>query len=296
MTRQSVAGKVCIVTGAAQGIGFAVARALAADGASVVVADLGTRLDGEGSDSTRAQAAATRIREETGSGCIASTTDVRDRVQVDAMVDDVVERFGGVDVLVNAAGNLRTGSVLTATVDDLRATMGVHVEGMLNTMGAIGRYWQRSPAPTPTPERRIINLSSESGLLGDPDWAAYAAAKAAVIGLTLSAAVTVADLGATANVLIPQAATRMTDSIPMDALPDTEGDRWASGEFDPVHVAPLLVYLASQRSHRLNGAIVGGWGFEVHRYAPAKRARSLLSPGPWDLETLFARLPAALDW
>jgi NAD(P)-dependent dehydrogenase (short-subunit alcohol dehydrogenase family) len=291
MARQLVTGKVCIVTGAAQGIGFAVARALAAEGATVVVADLGTRLDGGGSDPALADAAAGRIHAETGSPCLASTTDVGDSAQVEAMIDYVVERFDRVDVLVNAAGNLRTGSVLTATVDDLSATMRVHVEGMLNTIGAVGRHWQQSPATG----RRIVNLSSESGLFGDPDWAAYAAAKAAVIGLTLSAAVTVGDLGATANVLIPQAVTRMTESIPMHALPDSEGGRWDSGEFNPAHVAPLLLYLASERSDWLNGAIVGGWGFEVHRYAPAERVRSLLSSEPWDLEKLFNRLPAALE-
>jgi NAD(P)-dependent dehydrogenase (short-subunit alcohol dehydrogenase family) len=290
MAHQLVPGKVCIVTGAARGIGYALARALAVQGATVVVADLGTRLDGDGRDATLAEAAAERIHEETGSPCAAAVTDVGEGGQVDDMVDDVVHRFGRGDVLVNAAGHLRTGSVLTATVNDLRTTMRVHVEGVLNTMTAVARHWQESPASG----RRVVNLSSESGLVGDPDWAAYAAAKGAVIALTLSAAVSLADLGATANVLVPQAATRMTDSIPRDALPDSEGSRWDTGEFDPGNVAPLLLYLASERSDRLTGAIVGGWGYEVHRYAPAKRARSLLSPGPWDLDTLFSRLPAML--
>jgi NAD(P)-dependent dehydrogenase (short-subunit alcohol dehydrogenase family) len=291
MAHQLVAGKVCIVTGAAQGIGYALARALAIEGATVVVADLGTRLDGDGSDATLAEAAAERIHAETGSPCLASGTDVGDGGQVEMMVDEVVHRFGGVDVLVNAAGNLRTGSVLTATVDDLRTTMRVHVEGVLNTTAAVARHWQGSPASG----RRVVNLSSESGLAGDPDWAAYAAAKGAVIALTLSAAVTLADLGATANVLVPQASTRMTDSIPRDALPDSEGSRWDNGEFDPENVAPLLLYLASERSEHLTGAIVGGWGYEVHRYAPAERVRSLLGTGPWDLDTLFSRLPGVLD-
>jgi NAD(P)-dependent dehydrogenase (short-subunit alcohol dehydrogenase family) len=286
MSPRVVAGKVCIVSGAAQGIGYALARALAGQGATVVVADLGTRLDGHGSDTTLALAAAERIQAETGTRCIGSATDVGDPRQVDAMVDETVERFGAVDVLVNAAGNLRTGSVLTATGDDLRATTRVHVEGALNTMAAVARHWQASPASG----RRVVNLSSESGLFGDPDWAAYAAAKAGVIALTLSAAVTMADLGATANVLIPQAATRMTDSIPREALPDSEGSRWDSGEFDPENVAPLLLYLASEQSGWLTGAIVGGWGYEVHGYALPKRVRSLVSTGPWDLDRLFTQL------
>jgi NAD(P)-dependent dehydrogenase (short-subunit alcohol dehydrogenase family) len=160
---------------------------------------------------------------------------------------------------------------------------------MLNTMAAVGRHWQTSAETG----RRIVNISSDSGLFGDADWAAYAAAKGAVVGLTLSAAPTVAELGATANVFIPQAATRMTASIPLDALPDNEAGRWAAGEFDPAHVTPTLLYLASDESSWLNGAVVGGWGYEAHLYSPAARTRSLFSAGPWDLDALFGRLPTA---
>jgi NAD(P)-dependent dehydrogenase (short-subunit alcohol dehydrogenase family) len=287
-----VADKVCAVTGAAQGVGFAIARALAAEGASVAVADIGAQLDGSGTDTEQATLAAERIRAETGAECIAAAADVGDRDQVEAMVARVVAEFGRLDVLVNAAGNLRTGSILTATADDLRATLRVHVEGMLNTMAAVGRHWQRSAADR-RPGRRIVNISSDSGLFGDAEWAAYAAAKGAVVGLTLSAATTVAELGGTANVFIPQAATRMTASIPMDALPDNEAGRWAAGEFDPTHVTPTLVYLASDDSSWLNGAVVGGWGYEAHLYSPPARARSLFSAGPWDLDSLFNRLPVA---
>jgi hypothetical protein len=112
------------------------------------------------------------------------------------------------------------------------------------------------------------------------------------VALTLSCADTLRPLGATANVFIPQAATRMTASIPLDELPDAE--RWETGEFDPAHVPPALVYLASDEAAWISGRIVGGWGYEVHLYSLPKRERSIFSPGPWDLDSLFARFPQAL--
>ena len=86
---------------------------------------------------------------------------------------------------------------------------------------------------------------------------------------------------------IPQAATRMTASIPLEQLPNP--DRWRTGEFDPAHVPPALVYLASDEADWITGQIVGGWGFEAHIYAKPRRRRSMFSPGPWDLDELFAR-------
>ncbi len=111
------------------------------------------------------------------------------------------------------------------------------------------------------------------------------------MGLTLSCAKTLARYGATANVFVPQAATRLTASIPREALPDPE--RWLTDEFDPEHVPPAAVYLASDEAHWVNGRIVAGFGYEVHLYALAARARSIYSPGPWRLDVLFDRFPRA---
>lgn len=285
-----VGGKVCLVTGAAQGIGFEVASALARHGAKVVIADIGASLDGTGGDPGRAEHAAARVRAE-GGACVAQATDVTDAGQADRAVDVAVEEFGRLDVVVNVAGTLRRGSVLETSLDDLRSAFAVHVEGAFHTTRAAARHWQAHPGE----HRRVVNFSSDAGLLGELDYAAYAVAKAAVVALTLSTAPAVAPLGATANVFIPQALTRMTMSIPMDELPDSDRSRWEEGEFDAVNVPPAVVFLASDAADHVTGQVIGGWGYEVHRYALAHRARTLRSDGPWDLRSLFTQITTLVD-
>jgi NAD(P)-dependent dehydrogenase (short-subunit alcohol dehydrogenase family) len=151
----------------------------------------------------------------------------------------------------------------------------------------VAAHWAASEGTN----RRLINFSSDSGLYGEGSYTAYAVAKAGVVALTLSCAETLRGHGATANVFIPQAATRMTASIPLEELPDSE--RWPTGEFDPAHVPPALLYRASGEASWGTGEIVGGWGYEVHLYSKPRRERSLFSPGPWDLDVLFDRFRQA---
>jgi NAD(P)-dependent dehydrogenase (short-subunit alcohol dehydrogenase family) len=284
--RPRLDGKVAIVTGGARGIGLEVARAFAREGARVVIADLGADLDGRGQDAGPAGEAAAAIDAEGGT-CVAMAVDVGDPDACDGLVAGTLDRFEKVDVLVNAAGNIRPGSVLDLELEDWDLTLRVHLGGALNTSRSVAAHW----ATVAGTGRRLVNVSSDAGLYGEGAYTAYAVAKAGIVALTLSCADTLRPLGATANVFIPQAATRMTASIPLDELPDTE--RWKTGEFDAAHVPPALVYLASDEAGWISGRIVGGWGYEVHLYSLPKRERSLFSPGPWDLDSLFTRFPQA---
>jgi NAD(P)-dependent dehydrogenase (short-subunit alcohol dehydrogenase family) len=282
-----LADKVAIVTGGAGGIGFHVASALAAEGANVMVADLGTRLDGTGHDESSGKTAVERIQSN-GGRCSFMLTDVADRASAQRLVESTVDRFGTVDVLVNAAGNLRPGGLLEMSPEDLDVTLRVHVGGTANTMRAALGYWIEHPGT----KRRVINVSSESGLYGDGPYAAYGAAKGAMIALSLGAADELAAVGATTHVFIPQASTRMTASIPADLLPEADSGKWSpDGEFDPRNVTPALLYLAGEDSGWLSGRIVGGWGYQVHLYSTSQRVRSLYSAGRWDLGELFTRIP-----
>ncbi len=283
--------KVAVVTGGGRGIGLHVAGALATEGARVMIADLGTHLDGTGRDESPAANAAANIQRN-GGECSFMMVDVADQDSAQRLVEATVDRFGSVDVLVNAAGNLRAGGLLEMGADDLEATLRIHVGGTTNTMRAVLRHWRDYPGA----RRRVINISSESGLYGDGPYVAYGAAKGAVIALTLGAAEEFAAVGATVHVFIPQAATRMTLSIPPDLLPDGGSDKWSpGGEFDPRNVPPALIYLASDHADWLSGQIIGGWGYEVHLYSAPQRARSIYSVAPWDLGELFTRLPEAFE-
>jgi len=286
-SRARLAGKVAIVTGGARGIGREVARAFAHEGAQVMIADLGSALDGRGSDAGVVEETAAEIRAAGGS-CRAVAADVADPEQADALVTETLARFGKVDVLVNAAGIIRAGSILDLSLDDWDSTLRVHLGGTLNTSRSVANHW----ASVEATGRRLINFSSDAGLYGEGSYTAYAVAKAGIVALTLSCAETLGTVGATANVFIPQAATRMTASIPIDELPDS--DRWRTGEFDAANVPPALVYLASDAANWISGQIVGGWGYEIHLYSKPERARSLYSPGPWDTDTLFGRFQQAL--
>lgn len=285
MTR--LTGKVAIVTGAGRGIGRAVGEALATEGATVVVADAGVELDGTAGSSGPAEDAAEAIRAG-GGAADAVAVDVSDDDATQELVTGTVARHGRLDILVNAAGILRQGTIFDQTVEDWDATLRVHMTGTFNTTRWAARHWRTAGSGG-----RLINVGSDAGLFGVQDSVAYAAAKAGIVAFTLSCAETLAAYGVTANVFIPQAATRMTGSIAPEQLPDRE--RWAAGEFAPEHVPPGLVYLASDDSAWLTGAVVAGFGYEVHRYALPRRARSLYSPGPWDLDVLFQRLRPAFE-
>ena len=278
-------GKVAIVTGAARGVGRSVARAFAGEGAIVVIADAGVELDGTRPSKSPAEATAAELT-ASGHAAHASFTDVTDPDQVQRLVDGTLERFGRVDILVNAAAVMRHGSILDASVADWDAQIRVNATGTFNATRAVAAHWMRARSGG-----RLINFGSDAGLTGVESEVAYAASKAAVIALKLSCAQTLKAYGVTSNVVHPQAATRLTASIPVEELPDSA--RWATGEFDPDHVPPALVYLASDAGHWVNGCVLATYGYEVHLYRLAERARSIYSPGPWDQTVLDRRFQEA---
>jgi NAD(P)-dependent dehydrogenase (short-subunit alcohol dehydrogenase family) len=221
-------GRVAVVTGAGRGIGRAYARLLADRGASVVVNDLGSSMQGDGTDAGPASAVATEIV-AAGGVAIADTSDVATEAGGQALVDAAVARFGRLDVLVNNAGIIRWAGLPEADADNLARHLAVHVGGSFNTT--------RAAWPHMVEQRygRIV-MTTSAGLFGLPNNLSYATAKGAVIGLTRSLTTAGAAHGILVNLIAPAAMTRMagrdTDEIDPQMAPDL--------------VAPMVAFLAHE--------------------------------------------------
>ena len=276
-------GRVAIVTGAGRGIGRSVAILLARQGAAVVVNDLGSAVDGSGSDAGPAGAVAEEIG-AVGGKAVANGADVSDHAAAEALIASAIERFGRLDVLVNVAGILRDRMVFNMTEQEWDDVIRVHLRGTFNTTKFAAAHW-RSLRDAGA-QNRIINFTSVSGLHGAPGQPNYAAAKMGIVGLTYSCANALRSYGVTANAISPGAATRMTDSVPAER----RRARASADEWSPDNVAPIVAYLASERSGWITGRIVHSSGYEVALYSNPEPVVRIIGTGPWDAEALAAQV------
>jgi 3-oxoacyl-[acyl-carrier protein] reductase len=239
--------KVAVVTGGAGGLGSAVCRGLVAEGASVVVNDLGTSALGAGSDPSRAHLLVDEIT-AVGGTAIASTADISERDQASELVDAAVDEFGRLDILVNAAGTIRLGTILDTSEDDFDSLLRTHLRGYFNTSHFAAVHWAANPG-----YGRLINFASGSSLLSQPTLAAYSTAKTGVLGLTRSAANALVAYGVTANCVRPSASTAMSDAMNAGTPHSAEA---AGTAHDPAHVVPLVVFLASPAAAHISGRLL----------------------------------------
>jgi NAD(P)-dependent dehydrogenase (short-subunit alcohol dehydrogenase family) len=280
-------GRVAIVTGAGRGIGRSVALALASEGASVVVNDLGAALDGSGSDAVPAQQVVEEIA-EAGGKAVASVADVSDHGTAEVLVAVALEQFGRLDVLVNVAGILRDRMVFSMSEQEWDDVIRVHLKGTFNTTKFAAAHWRSLREESA--QNRIINFTSVSGLHGSPGQPNYAAAKMGIVGLTYSCANALGRYGVTANAVSPGAATRMTESVPAERR---RGVSAPDAERSPDNVAPLVAYLASEESGWINGQVVSARGYEVALYNTPEPIVRIVGTGPWDLDALAGQMERA---
>ena len=246
-------GRVVVVTGAGNGLGRAHALAFAAQGAKVVVNDLGGGRDGAGASAGPAQAVADEIT-AAGGEAVANTEDISSWAGAERLVQAAVEAFGGLDVVVNNAGILRDRMIVTMTEPDWDAVVAVHLKGSFAVLHHAAAYWRQRAKQGHANDARVINTVSPSGLFGNPGQANYGAAKAGIASLTVIAARELDRYGVTVNAIAPTALTRMTEDLEMMRAAA------AAADLSPEAISPLVVWLGSAESREVTGRVFGVWG------------------------------------
>ncbi|MDX2594814.1 SDR family oxidoreductase [Streptomyces sp. WI03-4A] len=253
------AGRVVVVTGAGRGLGRAHALAFAAEGARVVVNDLGVGPDGTPGPDSPAAAVAAEIR-KAGGEAVAHGGDVATAEGAASLIRTAVETYGRLDTLVNNAGFLRDRMLVNLDEDDWDAVLRVHLKGHFLPLRHAAAHWRAEARAGRPPVARIVNTSSGAGLLGSVGQGNYSAAKAGIVGLTLVAAAELARYGVQVNAVAPAARTRMTERVFAAAMatPATGFDAMA-----PENVSPLVVWLGSAASAGVTGRVFEAEGGRI---------------------------------
>jgi NAD(P)-dependent dehydrogenase (short-subunit alcohol dehydrogenase family) len=274
--------KVAVVTGAGNGIGRAVARALAEHGAKVVVNDYGVSLDGRGPTPLPAQRVVEEIR-AAGGAAVPNVADVSTLAGGASVVEAALSAFGRLDVVVTCAGILRGRPIYDLTEDEWDDVIAVHLKGHYAVLRPATRVMREQRSG------RIITVTSPAALNGSAQHPSYAAAKAGILGLTSSVALAMAPYGVTVNALAPSAVTRMVERVP-----DATSLRRPPEERGPEHIGPVAVFLASDAAAHLTGQIVHVAGRTITLYAHPRPLRQAYSAEDWQAERLAALWDQAL--
>ncbi|NEE20605.1 SDR family oxidoreductase [Streptomyces sp. SID7499] len=251
--------RVAVVTGAGRGLGRAHALALAAEGAKVVVNDLGVGLDGTGTEAGPARLVVDEIVAR-GGQAVAHGGDIATTEGAASLIRTAVETYGRLDTLVNNAGFLRDRMLVNLDEDDWDAVMRVHLKGHFLPLKHAAAHWRAESKAGRAPEARVVNTSSGAGLLGSVGQGNYSAAKAGIVGLTLVAAAELGRYGVLVNAIAPAARTRMTEATfaATMAAPADGFDAMA-----PENVSPLVVWLGSAASVGVTGRVFEAEGGRI---------------------------------
>jgi NAD(P)-dependent dehydrogenase (short-subunit alcohol dehydrogenase family) len=283
-------GRAAIVTGAGRGIGRAIAEGLAAQGASVIVADVGASIGGEGVDPQPAR----EVAEKIGKKAIAFGESVASPGVAKQLVEMAVKNFGGIDIVVNNAAILRDAFVFRMNPGDWDAVIHNNLSApfyLINAASAVMRDQGKSGRGGATYDwGRIVNIVSSAGLYGNLGQSAYASAKAGLFGLTRVAAMDLARAAITVNAVAPFARTRVTDIIqPANDAQKTYKER--ALKIGAHHVANLVTALCTPAAKGITGQLLGVRGREVFLFGQPRPVGKIDVEKP---ETLAQDLTAKL--
>ena len=280
-----VEGKVAIVTGGGRGIGRAIALLLAAEGASVVVNDVGAGLDGSGADSGPAQAVVDEIRQQGGRG-LANTLSISEPQNADAIVKAAIDAFGRVDILVNNAGILRDRIFHRMSWSDWSDVIAVHLHGSFAMSRAVAGHFREQNSGA------FVHMTSTSGLVGNFGQANYMAAKLGIAGLSRGIALDMARFNVRSNAIAPFAWSRMIGSIPAETEAEKQRVERLQ-QMTPEKIAPLVVYLASDRAQGISGQILSVRNNEIFLFNQPRPIRVIHRSDGWTPEAIDQQLKGA---
>jgi NAD(P)-dependent dehydrogenase (short-subunit alcohol dehydrogenase family) len=289
-------GKVAIVTGSGRGIGREEALLMAKHGAKVVVNDLGAHFDGTGqATGTPAQEVVAEIK-KTGGEAVANGDSVADFKAAKRIVDCAIDTFGKLNIVVNNAGILRDRMIFNMDEADWDSVIAVHLKGTFAMSRHACEYWREEHKKGKVLNGRIINTSSDAGLLGNVGQSNYGACKAAVAVMAVIIGQEMKKYGVTANAIAPVARTRLTvDATPSTAALMGQPEAGKFDMFDPANIAPLVAWLASDDAAGVNGQVFRVGGSSVWPMKGWHSATRIKNPeGRWDPAKLGKRVKEEL--
>jgi NAD(P)-dependent dehydrogenase (short-subunit alcohol dehydrogenase family) len=286
-------GRVAVITGAGRGLGREHALLFAAEGAKVVVNDLGGGPDGSGSDVTPAQQVVEEVR-AAGGEAVANSDDVTSADGAERMIQQAIDEFGALHVLVNNAGILRDRTIVNMTEGEWDDVIRVHLRGHFMPTRAAARYWREQSKAGNSLQPSLISTTSTSGLFNNPGQSNYGSAKTGIATLTIIAQQELGRYGVKANAIAPAARTRLTLATPGISEDIVRAPAEGFDAWDPANVSPFVAYLATADCP-IKGRIFFVAGGGIHLFQPFAIIDSITKDGRWTVEELGAQAGRLAD-
>jgi len=280
-------GKVVVVTGAGGGIGRDIALMAAAQGARVVVNDIGATLAGQGQDRGPAERVVDEI-EAAGGTAVASLDSVASAESAARIIATAIDGFGRLDGVVNNAGILRDTFFHKMGEEQWDSVMKVHLYGSFHVSRAAAAFFKDQQSGS------YVHMTSTSGLIGNLAQANYSAAKLGIVGLSKSIALDMQRFGVRSNCIAPFAWSRMISSIKVDT-PEQQERIARLQQMVPAKIAPLAVYLLSDAASKVNGQIMGVRNNEIFLFSQPRPVRSVHRDGGWTPQQIAEHAIPALS-
>ena len=273
-----VKDKVIVVTGSGNGIGREFALALAAQGAKVVVNDIGTSVTGEGKDAGPAQQVEDEIK-KAGGQAVANTDSVAEWDSANRIIKTAVDTYGRIDGVINNAGILRDRFFFNMSPEEWKAVIDVHLNGSFYVSRAAAPYFKSQSSGA------YIHMTSTSGILGNTGQANYAAAKTGMVGLSKIIALDMMKYNVRSNCIAPFAWSRMTSSVPQET-PEQKLRVERFKRMEVAKIAPLAVFLMSDQASYVNAQIFGVRANELYLFSQNRIIRTAHNSEGWTPESI----------